>query len=274
MVVVRGKTQIYMLLDSIGYQATAPGTSGAAAAAVTGDSLTVKNASAGSSIYLVTLLGLNQGAGFHQVTAPSFNDTTRGIRVGLAAATAGPIIPIDTTQSLTPQETLSVTIAGSATAGDIESGVAIIWYDDLPGQSGIYISDDDLYARAVRQVTVYATLSTGTTGGWSGSELITAESDLLRANTPYAVLGITTSVAACAIGIRAPDWANARAVVPGTITRPEMGATWFQRLTERTGKPCIPVFNSANRGNVLLDALVDENGSDPIVSVMLVELAS
>jgi hypothetical protein len=44
-------------------------------------------------------------------------------------------------------------------------------------------------------------------------------------------------------------------------------------LAKRTGLPLVPVFNSGNKSAVFLDALQDENGADPIVSVMLAELA-
>lgn len=262
-----------MFIETIGWQATQPNT-GLAAAAFTGDSLTVKNGTPGSQIVLLTALALQQVAGYQQITAPSFNDTTRGIRYGVPAATPGHYLPLMQGQPLKAQETLSVTIAGSNTAGDIELGGAMIYYENLPGQQGTYLTEDEMYARAVRMVTVYATISTGTAGGWSGGELITAESDLLRANRDYAVLGITSIVACLAVGMRAPDWSNGRIAVPGQITNPELSSEYFRYLSWDTGLPCIPVFNSANKNNIFLDAAVDENGADPIVSVMLMELES
>lgn len=261
-------------MECIGFQATAPGASGAAATAFSGDSLVIKNAAPGTGIRIIAGLSLNQTAGFQQVTAPSFSDTTRGIRWAVPATTPGSFLPMMMGQPCIAQEALSATIAGSATAGDIELGALLLYYDEIPGLTGVFIGEDELMARMVRMVTVYATLSTGTAGGWSGAELITAESDLLRANTDYALLGLVTSVNALAIGIRAPDWSNGRVAVPGIAARPEVTSDWFRMLSWETGLPLIPVFNSANKNNIYLDAAVDENGLDPVVGVILMELGS
>lgn len=262
-----------MLLDSIGVIATAPGAAGAAGAAVTGDSLTIKAGTPGTNIWMLGYSALNQTAGFHQLTAPSFNDTTRGLRWTVPAALATLISPLKLLQPLQPQLVLTSLIAGSAVAGDIEQGCIQVLYEDLPGQAGRYIDEATLMQRAVREMTIVQTPATGAAGGWSGSAAINSASDLLRANTDYAVVGITTSVAACAIGLRAPDWANARVAVPGSTTFLREGARWFLDLSEATGIGLIPVFNSANKGAVNLDAMVDENGADPIVTVHLVELS-
>jgi hypothetical protein len=260
-----------MLLDTIAFQATAPGAS-AAAAAVPGDSLTIKNALAGSDVYLIALCGFQQAAGFQQITAPSFSDTTRGIRAVVASNTPSPLIPIGTYQPLQAQETLSATISGSAVIGQIEQGWATVWYDNLPGQDGRYLKEEEVDAKMVRFVTVQASITTGALGGWSGAELITAESDLLRANTDYALLGITTSSLVTAVGVRAPDWANSRVAVPGMGTRNDYTATWFARLSAFTGYPCIPVFNSANKNNIFIDVLTNQAATPASVALMLVEL--
>ena len=262
-----------MLLDTIAFQATAPGAS-AAAAAVPGDSLTIKNALAGSKVALLTFCGLQTAAGFQQITAPSFSDTTRGIRGTISAQLAQPSMSIGTYQPLQAQETLSVTISGSAVPGQIELGWATVWYDNLPGQDGRYLTEAELDAKTVRFVTVTATINPGVLGGWSGAELITAESDLLRANTDYALIGITSNSPCAAIGVRAPDWANSRVAVPGMNTRNDYAMAWFIRLSNISGYPAIPVFNSANKNNIFIDLLQNQAGGAAQVSLMLVELSA
>ncbi len=214
----------------------------------------------------------NQTAGWQQIVAPSFNDTTRGIRVGSPATITSSVFPRGGWQPLTSQETLTATIAATAVAGDIELGHLTLYYEDLPGQSGRYIDESELITKSVRAVTVSATLASGTTGGWSGAELLTAESDLLRANTDYAVIGISSTLSVGAIGLRAPDWSNARIAVPADSTRPDKYSDYFITLSRESGFPCVPVFNSANRNNVQIDCSADENGLDPLVTLYLVEL--
>jgi hypothetical protein len=262
-----------MIIDSIGYGATAPST-GAAAAAFAGDSLTIRNARAGSAIRLLDVIACNQAAGFHQIVGPSFNDTTRGVRLRVPAAMARCYLGGPAIERLQPQDTLSVTIAGSAVGGDVEQGVLLIYYEDVPGLVGRFLRPEELMSAAVRLVTVYCTLAATAGPAWTGSEAITAESDLLRANTNYAVLGLVNSVLCGAIGIRAPDWSNVRLAVPGAELAPEETRCFFVDLARRTGLATIPVFNSGNKNSVFLDASQDENGADPIISLLLAELSS
>lgn len=261
-----------MHLESIGYTATAAAAAGSAAAAVTGDSLQIRNARAGSKVCIIGLIPDNQTAGFHQITWPSSHDVTRNIRLSVPAAQPVDIWPRGLVSQILPQEIISATIAAGAVAGDIENGVLVIWYEDFPGIQARLLTWDELKGKVNRILTVFATLATGTTGNWSGSEAINAESDLLRANTDYAVLGIVNQVQCCAVGIRAPDWGNVRVAMPGGELNPDATRCYLADLSRWTGLACVPVFNSSNRASVLLDALQDENGADPIISIALAEL--
>jgi hypothetical protein len=71
---------------------------------------------------------------------------------------------------------------------------------------------------------------------------------------------------------RGVDTGNLGVGGPGTDLLKELTQKWFIWLSERTGLPCIPVFNSANRAGILLDASQDENGLDVIVNSIFVEL--
>lgn len=262
-----------MLLEMIAFSATAPGAAGAAAAAVSGDSLTARRTGDGKPAMLVAAWGNNQTAGFHQLAWPSGHDVTRGFRYPMPAGIAASVVTRGTSMPVQAQELITATIAGSAAVGDIENGTLALWYESVPGLDARLIDVTTVLARTVRQTTVFATIATGTAGGWSGSEALNAESDLLRANTDYALLGITCSVPACSIGIRAPDWGNVRIAVPGGSAELLDNARFLYDLSYWLGKPCIPVFNSANRAGINIDALQDENGADPIVGIMLAELS-
>lgn len=258
--------------ESIGYQATAAAATGTAATAFSGDSLNVKNAVDNTKISLLSIYSKNQTLGAQQIVAPSFSDTTRGIRwVGPAAQIAIPFLP-PMVQPLTPQELISATIIGTAVLGDIEQGILSIWYENSPGLQGSYLTPDDVRSQGVRSVTVQANITQTGAGGWTGAELITADSDLLRANTPYALLGGASGVQTTAIGVRAPDWANLRVAFPGTVDASSVTNNWFALLSDAMGMPLIPVFNSANKNNIFVDGAGDENAGVTTLNLNLVEL--
>ena len=102
--------------------------------------------------------------------------------------------------------------------------------------------------------------------------LITAGSDLLKANTDYAVLGATCTVLAGALGIRSADFGNVRIAIPASPLQPDMCANYFPYLSDSIGMPAIPVFNSGNKGNIIVDAFQDENTTVVPFSLILAEL--
>jgi hypothetical protein len=57
-------------------------------------------------------------------------------------------------------------------------------------------------------------------------------------------------------------------------TRNDYTSAWFSRLSNFTGYPCIPVFNSANKNNIFIDVLANQTGPVVGVALMLVELTA
>lgn len=261
-----------MHLEIIGFSATAPGPTGASASAFTGDSLTVKNSRDGARILTVGQLMLNQTAGFQQIVHPSGHDTTRGYRQRANNILSHSGMPFGFAMPLQAQELLAITVAGSATAGDVEQGGLLIFYEDSPFINANLITLDTLKSRTQDITTVAQSITTTAGPGWTGSAAINAQSDLLRANTDYAILGLLTSTRALAVGVRAPDFGGQRVGIPCEPSMPEVCQNWFPMLAKETGLPLIPVFNSANRANVLIDAAVDENAAAQSVSLILAQL--
>src|SRR5207244_1402266 len=102
---------------------------------------------------------------------------------------------------------------------------------------------------------------------------------LLEANRDYALLGYTVSpvagqtVGECAcVRWRGADVGNLGVGGPGSDTDRWLTSRWFVYLSERSGLPCIPIFNSANKAGILLDAAQDENGLDVIVTSIFARL--
>lgn len=257
--------------ELLSYSATQPNT-GAAAAAVTGDSLTIKNGKGdkkGAAIVLANW-GFQQVAGFQQISFPSGHDTTRGDRFNVSVLDPTPRCVIGQPLVMEAQELLTITIAGSNTAGDVELGCLHILYPDLPGVDGRYTTWERAINHSVHLTTVSATL-TGAATGYTGTELINAESDLLRANTDYAVMGMETNTACAAIFIVGPDTGFCRIPVPGS-TNPEWTCGYFGMLSRAYDRPLIPVINSGNRNSTTIGFLQNENNVSPLVTLHLAEL--
>jgi hypothetical protein len=61
---------------------------------------------------------------------------------------------------------------------------------------------------------------------------------------------------------------------PGALESKGLTARWFVALSERFNLPLIPVFNSANKAGILIDAAQDENGADVTVTSIFAELGA
>lgn len=237
------------------------------------NSLTIRNTAIDANIRLLQAWVDSQGSGILRIKSPQFHDNVQGLRLGHLASDVEPLLPGGISQELKTQDTLSVQLSGSATAGDIDTACLLISYDDLPGIAGNFIGAAALRERLVDLVTVENTLALGTSGGYSGEEAIDAEYDLLHANTDYAILGYIVSVECACIRYRGSDFSPLGLGGPGNETAPLMTANWFVTMSETHDEELIPVFNSANKGSVLLDGAQDENGTDVVVQTILGELS-
>lgn len=260
-------------LEIIASQVTAPGAVPVATAAVAGDSLVVRNTNNQSRIFLLSAWAKNQAAGLLQIRSPRMHDNVVGMQFEIAAASPVPELFSDAPQELISQDTLSVLLAGSATAGDIELAHLLLYYEDLPGVNARLISPDDLQRRIVNIMSARVTIATGVAGGWSGGQAINSTNDQFKANTDYAILGCSMSALAGAIGIQGADFGNLRVGIPAFPGLQVDLRNWFVDISYRFGLPLIPVFNSANKQGVLLTATQDENGADPTVSLLCAQLS-
>jgi hypothetical protein len=253
-----------MHTELLSYSATQPNT-GLAAAAVTGDSLVVKNSRSKASA--LAIWGSQQVDGWQQIITPSAHDTTRGLRLVVDLSESAPLLPWGVSLDLQPQETISITIAGSNVAGDVELGCMLIHYPDLPGVSSRGMTWAALGNKIDKITTIQATI-TGAATGYTGDELITSESDLLMANRDYAVLGYETSVACGAIGIIGPDTGYCRQAGPGTLDA-DITRDWWCQLARAHDMALIPVINSGNKASTKIFILQNENNVSPVISLTL-----
>ena len=252
---------------------TAPGVAAYAAITVcNGNSLTVRNAANNSEISLLSAWQTHQAAGASRIRSPKMHDNVVGLLAFSGIAQGRIFLHPEFKQKLYAQDELTVEMIGSAVAGDLELVSLLLYYADLPGANGNFDTWDSIKGRIKNFLSIENTLTLGATGQYTGEEAINAEFDLLRANTNYAILGTTYKSTCNTIRYRGIDFANMGVGVPVSNDNPYLSAYWFKHLSEMSGLPTIPIFNSANKDGLLIDGQQNEDAAAVTCSTILAEL--
>ena len=240
---------------------TNPGATLTTWTAATGDSNSVRNFNGSSEAFIINMWGSGATAGLLQVYSPRLHDTTRGIRYKLLAANASPPWQMGYVQRIYPQDTLVPQQSGGG--AEVDSGCMLQWFADLPGVQSRLVLPEQVKNRVEHLVTVETTHTAGTAGDWSGSVALNSGSNLLKANRDYVLLGFAVDTAGVSVGLRGPDTGNLRVAGPMTTDRKVTGS-WYEDLSNRTGKPCAVIINAANAGATFVD-LQSNAGSGTVV---------
>ncbi len=252
-------------LEMISAFATAP-SAGAAAAAATGNSLTIRSSPARA--YLIAAFGNHQADGFARLTSPEMHDSTFGFQQQFEAGitSGGIIVP----QELQSQDTLSLTLSGSAVAGDIETAQLHVIYEDLPGINANLIDDRELLSRAESLYSAVVTATSVATGQYGAQVAVNASNDQFKANRQYAILGASVSgtpAALHAIRVIGPDFGNLGVGIPVLSYDPGRMADWFWKLSAMLGMPTIPVLSSPNKALTFVQQIGNENAASAQVMI-------
>ncbi|HEY3042615.1 MAG TPA: hypothetical protein VGJ39_01225 [Vicinamibacterales bacterium] len=260
-------------LDTVTAQGTAIGATIAALTAATGDQLAVKNCPLEKVARILSFWSDVQVAGTGRIRSARLHDNVQGIRFDTVIGDLRPYMPWGVSQRVYPNDVLIVELGGSAVGGDLETIMLLIYYEDLPGISARFISVDELKRRGTNVSMVENTITTGTGGSYQGSEAINVEFDQFHAGGQYALVGYLTDTEMGAVCWRGPDTGNLRVAGPGEETERELTADWFVRLSRAFDLPLIPVISAENKAATAVDVVCDENGADPTITSIFVELA-
>lgn len=234
-------------LEVVAGRVTNPGATLTALTVNSGNSFTVRDFPEGQAAYLEGMWTQQATAGAFQIHSPRMHDDVRGIRFTAAAASVRNLMTDWDEQFLYPNDPLRVELSGGG--AEVDSAAFLVYYQNLPGVDARLHMWDEIKSRIVNHLTVVvATAGPATSGDWSAGTVITTTSDLLKADTDYAVLGYTSDAEVLAVGLSSSDTGNLRVGGPGPVEAIET-RDWFTSLSVHHGTPHIPVFNSNNRGS-------------------------
>jgi hypothetical protein len=234
----------------------------------TGDSLTVRNFPATNPAYLMAMLRGDTTKGVTRVRSPLLHDNVKGIHVALAENPSNWGFPTPGVQQLKPQDTLILEATGNASGYDV--GALSIYYTNLPGSAARLHNYGDFKGMIKNLVTVeVATTSTATPTAWTDT-VITTTDNLLHANTDYAVIGLYCDVAISLVAFKGIDTGNLRMGASGRTSTFDT-SEYFVKLSERSGLPCIPVFNAANAPSTYVSTIDVGDATSSNVTLFLAE---
>ncbi len=245
-----------------------------------GDSLSLRFLDPNGQIHLLEAWGGNNASKCDfSIRSPLLHDNTRGIRLAhmfnptSAVADGNPQLYLSPyeTQRYRPSDTLIVEANG--TAADDVTFTQLVEYEGPEVPDGKFLYYEDVMARAVNLAGIRISPSAhATTSTYGTAEAINADDDRLKANTNYALIGLTSDLPFTTLVIQAPENSNFRLPIPGSWNE-QITAGWFLELARRFQRPLVPYFNANNKGNIMAQVADAGGGSNPLISLKLVELA-
>lgn len=241
-----------------------------------GNSLQIRSAPFDKKVWLLEAWAFNDtAAGVLRVRSPRLHDFVQGIRTRIVNNDTEPLLSgaasLSWRQRLIPQDVLTVEQSGSA--ANIDTGHLLVYYEDLPGINGRFIDNALLNSAGLNRIGQEVSITTtAASGAYTGQVAINVTNDNFKANTDYALLGAMVDTRVGTIRIQGVDVGNLGIGIPGEPTQRHVGSNWFQRLSVAFGVPLIPVFNSANKSAILVDATGHTAAVTTVVTFYMVEL--
>ena len=233
-----------LAIDTIHGTVTNAGATITAVTMGSGDSATVRNFRPGSKAYLECAYRNGASAGILRVRSPLLHDAVNGIRLRGLAGSALDLIGFEPEQPVEPQDNLTIELTGGGAESD--SALLQLWYEDLPGSSAILKMPDEVLPLAEHILgQEVAVTSSATIGNWVDTA-INATIDTLKGNRYYAVLGLETDTLLSGMAVKGPATNNFRVGMGGDTSRIDT-RNRFVTLSRLSGRPHIPVFNSADK---------------------------
>jgi hypothetical protein len=249
-------------------------------AAASGDSLAVRWFEEGTRVTLLDWWGGNNVSKMDVfLRSPLMHDNISGLRAAhmfnptQSGADGNPnlYLPPGWKQPLIPTDTLISECLGTA-ADDVTVCHSIL-YETPSMKGGNFISAEQVVQRSRNLVGIrISPPPAAATSTWGTSEAINSDDDRLKANTDYALLGLTTDLPFTALKLFGPDTGNFGIPIPGYRDE-NISSGWFLDLSKRFNMPLVPVINSNNKGVTFTAAADVGGGTAPLISLLFAELS-
>lgn len=215
-----------------------------ALAATSGDSLSIRSFDRSTKSYLESVIYSAGGAERIRITSPLIHDNVTGLTWEPAEVPAQWILPPELSVQVQPVDTLVVN-GGIAAAGTITAGL-VIAYENLDGADARLFSWPDLRGLVKYVKPIEVDLSAIAVGAWTDTPINTTDKQL-HADSYYAVLGWNPNALVDIVGVKGSATANLRVCGPGATSSLDI-TEYFIAVSEKTGRPHIPVFNANDQG--------------------------
>lgn len=248
--------------------------------AASGDSHQLRFLDANADIRLLELFGADNASDCDfSIASPLLHDPNIGIRVAhsfdptMAGVDGNPQVYFSPYQWQRYRASDTLTVQVNGTAADDVTLTQLVYYDGPNVPNGKFIDYTSLMSRMVNIVGIRVAVTPhATTSTYGTAVALNATSAILKANTEYALLGVTCQVPCTTFTIKGPETGNFRVPMPGHWDQKVSGG-WFIELARRFNLPLIPTFNANNAGNIMIEAATAGGGTTPLPSFMFGELS-
>ncbi len=217
----------------------------------TGDSFNVRDFNEQVGARLEDVWGNQVTSQTIRIRSPRMHDSSNGIRLVTFPAQTRALMPHESEEPMYPSDAL--TVESSGTAAEVDIVAYMMYYRDLPGITARLETWDALKSRVQHILALQQTLAApAVAGDYGAGTAIDSVASALKANTDYAILGYILAAECGTVGIKGTDFGNLRVGGPGSGEADDT-REWFVRQSMLHGTPHIPIFNSNNKGNVLVD---------------------
>jgi len=235
-------------------------------------SLTVRSADSGSQVRLLGAWRKGTVAAPFRIRSPRLHDDVQGIRVETVASGPYNVFDHGIQQSLVSNDKL--TIESYDTDATNANVLALIGYDSIAGSNGNYATWSQIQSRIMALIGVSIDISAGgTLSEYSAGDSFDVSTNLMKAQSEYAILGYDVENTVAGIAVAGPCTGNLKNGGPG-VNNLFHTRDWFVKMSVDTGLPFIPVMRQADIANTFAYQVDNAAGATNTVTFLCAQLSS